>query len=334
MRSTKMCFSYCHVNERGLLMAIKNTNSFSVQKMIEEKKKKRSASGTIEKLMPYILFLTAAVSVLTTIGIVLTLIFETFLFFDAVSVKEFFTSKVWYPFSESEGSFGILPLISGTLKVTVIAAIVAVPIGLTSAIYLSEYASDRARRIIKPILEVLAGIPTIVYGFFALTFVTPILREIIPSLEIFNALSPGIVIGIMITPMIASLSEDAMSSVPNSMREGALALGSTKFEVALKVVLPAAISGIIASIVLAISRAIGETMIVAVAGGSTPNLEWNVTSSIQTMTAYIVQVSQGDAGYGTTIYYSIYAVGMTLFVFTLVMNLLAQYITRRFREEY
>jgi phosphate transport system permease protein len=329
-----MCFSSCHVMKGVFILATENTNSFSVQKMIEEKKKKNGASGILEKVMPIILFLAAAVSVLTTIGIVLTLIFETFLFFDAVSIKEFFTAQKWYPFSESEGSFGIMPLILGTLKVTFIAIIVAVPIGLASAIYLSEYATDRSRRIIKPILEVLAGIPTIVYGFFALTFVTPILREIIPSLEIFNALSPGIVIGIMITPMIASLSEDAMSSVPNAMREGALALGATKFEVSLKVILPAAISGIVASIVLAISRAIGETMIVAVAGGSTPNLEMNVTSSIQTMTAYIVQVSQGDAGYGTTIYYSIYAVGMTLFVFTLVMNLIAQYITRRFKEEY
>jgi len=315
-------------------METENTKSFSVQKMIQEKKKKKNATGIVEKIMPYILFLAAAVSVFTTIGIVLTLVFETFMFFDAVSIKEYFTAKKWYPFSETQGSFGILPLISGTLKVTLIATVVAVPIGLTSAIYLSEYASDRSRRIIKPILEVLAGIPTIVYGFFALTFVTPLLRDIIPSLEIFNALSPGIVIGIMITPMIASLSEDAMTAVPNSMREGALALGSTKLEVATKVVLPASFSGIIASIVLSISRAIGETMIVAVAGGSTPNLEWNVTSSIQTMTAYIVQVSQGDAGYGTTIYYSIYAVGMTLFVFTLVMNLIAQYITRRFREEY
>jgi phosphate transport system permease protein len=316
------------------IVSSQNTNSFSVQRMIEEKKKRKSAAGTLEKTMPFILFLAAAVSVLTTIGIVLTLIFETFLFFDAVSIKEFFIAKKWYPFSETAGSFGIMPLILGTLKVTIIAIIVAIPIGLTSAIYLSEYASDKSRRIIKPILEVLAGIPTIVYGFFALTFVTPLLRGMIPSLEIFNALSPGIVIGIMITPMIASLSEDAMSSVPNSIREGALALGATKFEVAIKVILPAAFSGIIASIVLAISRAIGETMIVAVAGGSTPNLEMNVTGSIQTMTAYIVQVSQGDAGYGTTIYYSIYAVGMTLFVFTLVMNLLAQYITRRFKEEY
>ncbi|MCQ6273688.1 phosphate ABC transporter permease subunit PstC [Bacillus sp. V3B] len=315
-----------------VLVSKNSTESFSVQDMITAKKKKRK-SFSMEKVMPVILLLTAIVSVLTTIGILLTLIFETFIFFDRVAIGEFLTAQKWYPFSDP-GSFGILPLVSGTLKVTGIAVIVAVPIGLATAIYLSEYASDKARRTIKPILEVLAGIPTIVYGFFALTFVTPILREFIPTLEIFNALSPGIVIGIMITPMIASLSEDAMSSVPRAMREGALALGSTKLEVSLKVVLPAAISGIVSSIVLAISRAIGETMIVAVAGGSTPNLSWDVTSSIQTMTAYIVQVSQGDAGYGTTIYYSIYAVGFTLFMFTLLMNLLAQFISRRFREEY
>lgn len=317
------------------VLAIQNrNNTISVQEMIQEKKQKKSVRSMFEKLVPTLLLLTAVVSVLTTLGIVFTLIVETFIFFDKVSIIEFITSKKWYPFSSTEGSYGILPLVSGTLKVTLIGIIVAVPIGLSSAIYLSEYASDRTRRMIKPILEVLAGIPTIVYGFFALTFVTPILREIIPTLEVFNALSPGIVIGIMITPMIASLSEDAMSSVPNSMREGALALGATKFEVALKVVLPAALSGITASIVLASSRAIGETMIVAVAGGSTPNLAWDVTSSIQTMTAYIVQVSQGDAGYGTVIYYSIYAVGFTLFLFTLIMNMLAQYISRRFREEY
>lgn len=313
---------------------LKSSDTFSVQEMIQEKKQKKNAGNIIEKLVPWLLLLTAAVSVLTTIGIVMTLIVETFIFFDKVSIGEFLTAQKWYPFSESQGSYGILPLVSGTLKVTAIAVIVAVPIGLASAIFLSEYASDRTRRIIKPVLEVLAGIPTIVYGFFALTFVTPILRDIIPSLEIFNALSPGIVIGIMITPMIASLSEDSMSSVPRAMREGALAMGSTKLEVAFKVVLPAALSGIVASVVLAVSRAIGETMIVAVAGGSTPNLSWDVTNSIQTMTAYIVQVSQGDAGYGTTIYYSIYAVGFTLFLFTLVMNLFAQFISRRFREEY
>lgn len=317
-----------------ILALQKSSKSFSVQELITAKKNKKSAIPSFEKIIPFLLLLTAIVSVLTTLGIVLTLIVETFIFFDRVSIIEFLTAQKWYPFSQTQGSYGILPLVLGTLKVTVIAAIVAVPIGLGSAIFLSEYASDKTRRLIKPILEVLAGIPTIVYGFFALTFVTPILRELIPSLEIFNALSPGIVIGIMITPMIASLSEDALASVPNSMREGALALGSTKLEVSLKIVLPAALSGITASIVLAISRAIGETMIVAVAGGSTPNMNWDITSSIQTMTAYIVQVSQGDAGYGTTIYYSIYAVGFTLFLFTLLMNLFAQFISRRFREEY
>lgn len=212
--------------------------------------------------------------------------------------------------------------------------LVAIPIGLATAIYLSEYASEKVRKVVKPILEVLAGIPTIVYGFFALTFVTPFLQKVVPDLNFFNALSPGIVVGIMIIPMIASLSEDAMAAVPRSMREGALALGSTKLEVSLKVVLPAALSGIIASFVLGISRAIGETMIVTIAGGSRPNLTFDPTETIQTMTAYIVQVSLGDASYGSTIYYSIYAVGMTLFIFTLLMNVIAQWISKRFREEY
>jgi len=305
----------------------------SIQELIAKSRNKKGKK-IIEKLMPIILIITALISVLTTIGIVCTLIFETFEFFQRVSITDYLFGKEWLPFSGSAPVYGVLPLILGTLKVSLIAACVAIPLGIAAAIYLSEYASDKNRRIIKPILEVLAGIPTIVYGFFALTFVTPILQVLIPSLKIFNALSPGIVVGIMILPMIASLSEDAMSSVPNSIREGALALGATKLEVALKVVLPAALSGIIASIVLAISRAIGETMIVSLAGGATPVFDFNVTGSIQTMTAYIVQVSSGDAGYGTTIYYSIYAVGFTLFVFTLIMNLLAQYISKRFREEY
>jgi len=312
----------------------KSKRSLPVNEQIQRNINRRKTGFTFEKCIPFLLLAAAIVSVLTTFGIVITLLTETFIFFDRVSIVEFLTSKKWYPFSETQGSYGIMPLIAGTLKVTLIAVIVAVPIGIGTAIFLSEYASDRMRRIIKPVLEVLAGIPTIVYGFFALTFVTPILREIIPSIEIFNAISPGIVIGIMITPMIASLSEDALVSVPNSIREGALALGSTKFETAIKVALPAALSGIVASIVLAVSRAIGETMIVAVAGGSMPGLTLDFTSSIQTMTAYIVQVSQGDAGYGTTVYYSIYAVGFTLFLFTLVMNLFAQYISRRFREVY
>ncbi len=314
-------------------LSLKLVESLSVRQMIEEKKQKQKKFH-IEQIVPYVLLFTAIVSILTTIGIVFTLIFETFEFFSRVSIVEFFTAQKWYPFSAEGASFGVMPLIVGTLKVTVVATIVAVPIGLATAIFLSEYASERTRKYVKPVLEVLAGVPTIVYGFFALTFVTPILRELFPSVQIFNALSPGIVIGIMIIPMIASLSEDALGSVPKSIREGAYALGATKLETTLKVILPAAISGIIASIVLAISRAIGETMIVSVAAGATPSLSWDVTSSIQTMTSYIVQVSTGDAGYGTTIYYSIYAVGMMLFLFTLLMNLLAQYISRKFREEY
>lgn len=305
----------------------------SVQELIAQSKGKKNKKF-IEKTIPVILFLIASVSVLTTIGIVLTLIVETITFFTRVPILEFLTGTTWMPFSNKEPQFGIWPLIIGTLKVTAIAIVVAVPIGISAAIYLSEYASERVRRIIKPILEVLAGIPTIVYGFFALTFVTPLLQSFFPEIKIFNAVSPGIVVGIMIIPMIASLSEDAMSSVPRHIRDGALALGSTKFEVAMKVILPAAISGIIASVVLAISRAIGETMIVSLAGGSTPKFDGDFTGSIQTMTAYIVQVSKGDAGYGTTIYYSIYAVGFTLFLFTMLMNILAQYVSKRFREEY
>lgn len=287
----------------------------------------------IEKIIPIILFLIASVSVLTTLGIVFTLVFETITFFTRVSIVEFFTNNNWAAFN-AEPEWGIFPLVLGTLKITAIAAVVSVPLGLGAAIYLSEYATDKARRIIKPILEVLAGIPTIVYGFFALTFVTPLLKNIVPDLNIFNALSPGIVVGIMIIPMIASLSEDAMNSVPNALREGALGLGATKFEVAMKVVLPAALSGILASVVLGLSRAIGETMIVSIAAGSSPNNTLSITDTIQTMTGYIVQVATGDATYGSDVYFSLYAVGTTLFVFTLVMNIISQWITRRFREEY
>lgn len=305
----------------------------SVRELVEQARTKKSKK-IMEKSVPVLLFIAAFISVITTLGILFTLLYETFEFFRRIPIVDFLFGTTWLPFSSKEPLYGVLPLILGTLKVTVIAVLVAVPIGLAAAIYLSEYASDRVRRVVKPILEVLAGVPTIVYGFFALTFLTPLLQNIIPSLKIFNALSPGVVVGIMILPMIVSLSEDAMSAVPNSIREAALGLGATKFEVAVKVVLPAALSGIIASIVLATSRAIGETMIVSLAGGSTPRFDAGFTDSIQTMTAYIVQVSTGDAGYGTTIYYSIYAVGFTLFVFTLVMNLLAQYISKRFREEY
>ncbi|ELK46207.1 phosphate ABC transporter permease subunit PstC [Halobacillus sp. ACCC02827] len=302
-----------------------------VQQMIEENKRKKTMGERMERVIPFFLLLCAAVSVLTTAGILFTLLRESIGFFSEVNLFDFYTGTQWSPWS---GEYGIAPLIGGTLLITLIATVVAVPLGLMSAIFLSEYASDRVRRIIKPILEVLAGIPTVVYGYFALTFITPLFQSFIPDLGIFNAMSAGVVVGIMIIPMIASLSEDAMNSVPNALREGAYGLGATKLEVVFKVVLPAAFSGIVASVVLAVSRAIGETMIVTIAAGATPNMTFNPTESIQTMTAFIVQAATGDTTFGSTIYYSLYAVGMTLFVFTLVMNLIAQFISRRFREEY
>lgn len=310
-----------------------SSNEINVREIIAKNKKSMSFGNVTEFIMPKILLLIAIISVLTTLGIVLTLLKETIEFFKDVPFIQFFTGTVLKPLGEN-AQFGILPLVTGTLISTAIAMVVAIPIGLMTAIYLSEYASDKVRRIIKPILELLAGIPTIVYGFFALTFVTPLLRSFIPGLEPTNILSPGLVMGIMIIPMVASLSEDAMSSVPNAMREGALALGATKLEVTWKVVIPAAISGIIASFVLGISRAIGETMIVTIASGSSKNFTFDITQSMQTMTAYIVEVTGGDAPAGSTLYFSLYAVAMTLFVFTLIMNLVAQYVSRKFREEY
>ncbi|WP_112181320.1 MULTISPECIES: phosphate ABC transporter permease subunit PstC [Paraliobacillus] len=308
-------------------------NAVQVRELISKKRAGRSFSSIIEKAVPVLLFLIAMISLLTTIGILFTLLTETIHFFSRVSIIEFFTGTILRPLSQNP-EFGILPLISGTIISSVIAMLVAGPIGIMTAIYLSEYATDRVRRTLKPLLELLAGIPTIVYGFFAFTFVTPLLREFIPGLEATNVLSPGIVMGIMIIPMIASLSEDAMSSVPNAMREGALALGATKLEVTFRVIVPAALSGIIASFVLGISRAIGETMILTIASGSSKNFTLDVTQSMQTMTAYIVEVSGGDAPAGSTIYYSLYAVAMTLFCFTLLMNIVARYVSRRYREEY
>lgn len=296
-------------------------------------KKSHAGASLSAKMMPIILAIIAAISILTTLGIVITLLTETITFFTRVPLSKFFLETDWNPFSATP-RYGIWALIVGTLKITLIATIFAVPVGLGAAIYLSEYASKKTRKIIKPILEVLAGIPTIVYGFFALTLVAPVLRTIFPSIGSFNAISPGLVVGVMIIPMIASMSEDAMSSVPQKIREGALGLGSTKLEMVFKVVIPAATSGIMASIVLAISRAIGETMIVSLAAGSSPSFDLSFSHSIQTMTAYIVQVSQGDATNGSDLYYSIYAVGFTLFIFTLVMNFISQWMTKRFREEY
>jgi phosphate transport system permease protein len=304
-----------------------------VRELIEESKRSVNITSITEKFMPKFLLVIAIISILTTLGIVATLLSETVAFFREVPFLEFFTGTELSPLGD-DAKFGVLPLITGTLISSAIAMLVAIPIGLMSAIYLSEYASDKVRKSLKPLLEILAGIPTIVYGFFAFTFVTPLLRSIIPGLEPTNILSPGIVMGIMIIPMVASLSEDAMSSVPNAMREGALALGATKLEVTWRVVIPAAISGIVASFVLGISRAIGETMIVTIASGSSKNFTFDITQSMQTMTAYIVEVTGGEAPAGSTLYYSLYAVAMTLFVFTLIMNLVAQYISRRYREEY
>ena len=287
-----------------------------------------------ERSISPLLTVLASISVLTTIGIVFTLLKEAYHFFQETSVWDFITGIEWTPFFASDPKYGIWALVSGTFTITVIAILFAAPIGLAIAIYLSEYASDKVRRILKPILEILAGIPTIVYGYFALTFVTPLLQEVFPELSRFNALSPGLVLGVMIIPSIASLSEDAMTAVPQAIRQGAYALGATRLEAAIQVVLPAALSGIVASMVLAVSRAIGETMIVTVAGGSSPNFGFHPMESVQTMTAYIVQVSTGDAGYGSTLYYSIYAVGFMLFLFTFVMNIFSRYISRKFREEY
>jgi phosphate transport system permease protein len=297
--------------------------------------KKQSWRNSVEEFIPKLLLICAFISVFTTVGIILTLLLETASFFQKVPFLDYLTGTTWTAlFNGEQQKFGVLPLITGTLLVTVGAAIVALPIGLATAIYLSEYAPERVRMIIKPVLEVLAGIPTIVYGYFAITLVTPLLRYFMPELNFFNALSASIVVGVMIIPMIASLSEDAMRSVPKNIREAAYGLGSTKLEVVLKVIVPAALSGIVSSFVLALSRAIGETMIVTIAAGSSPTFTFDPTSTIQTMTGFMVQAAMGDITYESLGYKAIYAVGMTLFLFTFVMNMLAQYISRRFKEEY
>lgn len=311
----------------------KGKSPINVNELIKQNNTRRKFTNMKEKIIPIVLFLIASTSFLTTIGIVYILLYESFNFFQEVSFVEFFTGTVLKPMSQ-QPEFGILPLLVGTLTATGIALAVAVPIGLLSAIYLSEYAPKKIRDIVKPTIEILAGIPTIVYGFFAFTFVTPLLQQIFPELEATNILSPGLVMGIMIIPMIASLSEDAMNAVPQSLREGALGLGSSKIEVTCKVVMPAALSGIIASIVLALSRAIGETMIVTIASGSSKNLTFDIMTSMQTMTAYIVEVTGGDAPAGSTIYYSLYAVALTLFVFTLLMNVLANYTAEKLQQKY
>lgn len=284
--------------------------------------------------MTGLLAAAASVSVLTTVGIVGVLLFETLDFFREVSIAEFYLGTQWTPLFEPK-SFGVLPLIAGTLLVAAVAMVVAMPLGLAIAIYLSEYAGRRTRRILKPLLEVLAGIPTVVYGYFALTWVTPnLLQRLFPETNVFNAASAGIVVGIMTLPMIATISEDAMAAVPASLREAAYGLGSTKLEVATRIVVPAALSGIIASFILAVSRAVGETMAVALAAGSTPNLTANPLESVQTMTGYIVQVSLGDTPQGSIEFRTVFAVGMTLFLMTLGLNVVSQWFVRRYRNVY
>ena len=287
----------------------------------------------MEQVLRWLFFACAAISVLTTLAVVGVLSIETFNFFQQVPAADFLFGTRWTPLLEPK-SYGILPLLFGTTLIVIGAAIVALPVGLACAIYLSEYAGARTRDVVKPILEILAGIPTIVYGFFAITFVTPILRTLIPSTEVFNAASAGIVVGIMVLPMVASLCDDALRAVPNALRDGAYSLGATSFEVTARIVVPASLSGIFAAFVLAISRAIGETMAVTLAAGATPNLTLNPLESIQTMTAYIVQVSLGDTPAGTLSYQTLFAVGAVLFSMTLILNLIANAIMNRYRDVY
>jgi phosphate transport system permease protein len=289
-----------------------------------------------ERIIETLLFLAAAVGVLTTAGIILVLAFQTIEFFQEVNPLDFFTGTVWSA-SIAPYRFGVLPLISGTLLVAGIAMIIGVPLGLLSAVLLAEYASPRVRTIVKPILETIAGIPTIVLGFFAINFLAP--QILVPllgkgNIGIFSALSGGIVVGILITPLIASISEDAMRAVPRGLREGAYAMGATKFEVVRKVVFPAAISGIMASIILAMSRAIGETMAVVLAVGAKPQLTFDPTESIQTMTAFIVQISGGDTPQGSIQFKSLFAVAATLFTMTFVLNIMSAWVVRKFRTVY
>jgi phosphate transport system permease protein len=286
-----------------------------------------------EPTIEWALFACALLSVGTTIGIIAVLAVETVAFLREVPIADFLFGTEWTPLFATP-RFGVLPLVAGTVLVSTIAMVVALPMGLLSAIYLSEYAPPKVRRLIKPVLEVLAGVPTVVYGYFALLFVTPLFQQVLPDLAGFNALSPGIVMGIMILPLVSSLSEDAMQAVPRGLREGAYALGATKMQTSLRVVLPAAFSGITAACILAASRAIGETMIVAIAAGQQPRLTASPMVPVETMTAYIVQVSLGDTPQGTLEYRTIFAVGMLLFLGTFGLNLVSAWLRARFREEY
>ena len=286
-----------------------------------------------EKPIHWLLFLCSTISVFTTVAIVFILVKESFIFFQQVSFKDYFLGTQWTPLFDPK-HYGFLPLLCGTMMIAVGSAIVAIPLGVLTAIFMSEYASNNVRNWIKPILEILSGIPSVVFGYFALTFVTPCLQKVFPTTEVFNAASACIVVGVMTLPMISSLCDDAMRAVPNSLRYAGYAIGATKSEVAFSVVLPSALSGVIASFVLAISRAIGETMAVTLAAGATPNLTWNPLHSIQTMTSYMVQVSLGDTPRGTIEYQTLFVIGATLFAITLGMNLISGQVLRKYKQKY
>jgi phosphate transport system permease protein len=288
---------------------------------------------TRDRIIEFILLLAGLVAVFTTVSIVFILFYESSYFFDHVSVKDFVTDTMWTPLF-ADARYGIMPLVAGTLTVTGVAVLVAIPVGTIIAIYLSEFASNNLRETVKPILELLGAVPTVVYGYFALLMVTPLLQEIWPELPGFNMLSAGLVIGLMIVPYVASVSEDAMRAVPKYMREGSYAMGATKMQTALRVVVPGAFSGLAAAYILGISRAVGETMVVAIAAGMMANLTFNPTEPAATITAYIVQVSLGDLPHDSIGYQSIFAAGLVLMLMTLVLNVIGFFLTRRFRETY
>jgi phosphate transport system permease protein len=310
-----------------------SANNPSDLPVVSDRLSKNAMRNFSERLIEALLMMAAAVSVLTTLGIVYVLVSESIHFFTHVSIVDFLTDTQWTPLFD-DAHFGIMVLVSGTVVSSFVALAVAIPMGTVIAIYLSEFANSKVREVAKPILELLGGIPTIVFGYFALLVVTPLLQIILPELPGFSLLSAGLVMGIMIVPYIASLSEDAMRAVPMSLREGAYAMGSTRLYTALHVVVPAAFSGLAASYILGISRAVGETMILAVAAGMQPNLTWNPMEPAATITSYIVQVALGDLPHGSIGYQTIFAAGLTLLLITLVFNILGQWLRAKFRENY
>jgi phosphate transport system permease protein len=301
--------------------------------VVSDRLSRRKTRHLQERLIEFLLFCAAAFSVAVTLGIVYVLVSESAVFFSQVSVWEFLTDNQWTPLFD-DAHYGIMVLLSGTLVSSAVALLVAVPLGTIIAIYLSEFAPFSVREVAKPLLEMLSGVPTVVYGYFALLFVTPLLQTLIPGLPGFNLLSAGLVMGIMIIPYVSSVSEDAMRAVPMSMREGSYAMGATRFQTATRVVTPAALSGITAAYILGISRAVGETMILAVAAGMQPNLTWNPMEPAATITSFIVQVALGDLPHGSIGYQTIFAAGLTLLLMTLVFNILGHLMTRRYRQVY